>query len=130
MRKTKDYIKVEDCVHGGLYRLYCRNFEYGVYDEVNRAFTGIRTKFKFVFLFQEYHWDTSTDFGTAKPIELIEMSGLEYGEVSEHIYVKVTEDMIKRGEILDSIKIGTVVPVENKKLRNYLDKKIKKLKGR
>lgn len=130
MRKTKDYIKVEDCVHGGLYRLECRNFTYGVYDERNRSFIGIRTKFKFVFLFPEYHWDTSSDFGTAKPMELIEISDLEYSEVSEHVYEEVTDEMIKGGEIPPSIKVGTVVPMENKKLRDYLNRKIKELKGR
>lgn len=66
-----DYIAMQDCKGGVLYRIDSRNLYTGVYDEVTQGFTGIRTKFGDRYLFEEYHWDKGMPFGTVKPIEPI-----------------------------------------------------------
>jgi len=72
-----DYLPMEDCVHGGFYKIRARNFSCGVYDEKQKAFIGIRYKFGDVFLFPEYHWDTGEPHGTCKPKKFIKMCPLE-----------------------------------------------------
>jgi len=62
-----DYIPLENCVKGRLYKLHSRNLAAGVFDG-KRGFIGIREKFDQRYLFTEYHWD-SPAFATAKPIE-------------------------------------------------------------
>ena len=72
-----DYIKIEDCGDGGLYRISSRNLTFGVYKESCKGFIGIREKFGDEFLFAEYHWDTGSPFGTVRPIEFLEACPLE-----------------------------------------------------
>ena len=38
IREDQDYIKIEDCIHGGLYLIRARNFDYGVYNEENKSY--------------------------------------------------------------------------------------------
>lgn len=66
------YLKPEECVEGGLYRIHSRNLAYGVYKAEQRGFVGIREKFGSHYLFTEYHWDNGPPFGTVRPIEFIE----------------------------------------------------------
>lgn len=67
-----DYIPLDECEHQGFYRIRCRNFDYGVFNERTKGFVGIREKFGSTYLFTEYHWDTGAPFGTVTPIELLE----------------------------------------------------------
>lgn len=62
-------IPVGECKPGWLYQLNSRNLDYGVYDESQKGFIGIRVKFGAKYLFTEYHWDTGPPFGTAMPIK-------------------------------------------------------------
>src|SRR5579872_5414717 len=71
------YIKPEECVNGGLYRIHSRNLAYGVYKADVRGFVGIRNKFGSNYLFTEYHWDNGPPFGTVRPIEFIEQCPVE-----------------------------------------------------
>jgi hypothetical protein len=71
---ASEYIKINDCKVGTLYRLHARNFSYGIYAGESRSghgFIGIRYKFKDVYLFTEYHWDDGPPFGTVKPFTAI-----------------------------------------------------------
>jgi len=76
----KPYIPLEECKHGGLYKISARNFSLGVYDEKAKGFIGVRTKWSDVYLFTEYHWDTGEPYGTVRPKELV---GQYPGEVFE-----------------------------------------------
>lgn len=69
-----EWIALEDCEHGVLYKIAARNFRIGIYDEPTKSFVGIRTKFDRRFLDKEYHWDTGEPYGTAKPIGRLEAS--------------------------------------------------------
>ena len=72
-RKIEGWIPMDECVHGGLYRLASRNLCIGVYTNEQSGFIGVRTKFTDKFLFVEHHWDSGPPCGTAKPIEMLEM---------------------------------------------------------
>lgn len=74
IENIEEYISLDDCIHGGLYRVYARNFSLGVYEKEKQGFIGIRHKFKMKFLDLEFHWDTGPPYGTVKPIELLEHS--------------------------------------------------------
>lgn len=68
-----DHIKMEDCIDGGLYRIFARNFSLGVYRKDSKGFIGVREKFGFEYLFTEYHWDTGPPCGTVNPKLFLEM---------------------------------------------------------
>lgn len=63
------YVRVPDLQERGLYRLYSRNLDLGVWDG-KEGFIGIRTKFGERFLFKEIHFDLDKYFGTVRPVEL------------------------------------------------------------
>ena len=63
------YISLAECKHGHIYYIDSRNLTYGIFNKETKGFTGIRTKFDDVYLFEEYHWDTGAPYGTAKPLE-------------------------------------------------------------
>ena len=79
-----EYISLNNCVHGGLYKVSARNFSLGVYTGKEQGFIGIRHKFTMVFLDLEYHWDTGPPYGTVKPIEFLE-------HYSSHISISNSE---------------------------------------
>lgn len=62
------YIELDECIHGHLYKLHCRNLSIGIFNYKNSCFVGIRRKFIDEFLDIEYHYDTGAPYGTAKPI--------------------------------------------------------------
>lgn len=98
--KTKNYLHINQCKNGYLYRIHARNSNFGIYREKEKDFVIRRTKFDNTFLFEEFHWDTSEDFGTVKPLKEIEKSPFNlikqkgnYIENNEiHIYLKKFED--------------------------------------
>lgn len=61
-------ISIEECKDQYFYRISSRNLGFGVYNEENKGFTGIRKKFDFEYLATEYHWDTGAPFGTVMPL--------------------------------------------------------------
>ena len=70
---NKNWLPIEKCIHGGLYRIRARNFSIGVYDEKRQIFIGIREKFGDRYLFPEHYRDLDRHSGTVKPFELIDM---------------------------------------------------------
>jgi len=68
MISTKDYIKINKCVDGGLYSIEARNGVFGYWNSSSESFTLRRCKFGSIFLFDEYHWDIGAPYGTVKPI--------------------------------------------------------------
>ena len=73
----EEYLSLDECIDGGLYRLYGRNFQLGVYTKRHQGFIGIRHKFSFEFLDLEFHWDTGAPYGTVKPITYLEKCPLD-----------------------------------------------------
>ena len=67
-----EHIPFSQCKHNGLYLLRARNLFIGVYNEKNKEFMGIRTKWGERFLDCEYHYDAGTPYDTANPIEFLE----------------------------------------------------------
>ena len=75
-------IPMNECKNGGLYKIDSRNLAFGVYNEAQQGFVGIREKFGNEYLFTEFHWDTGEPFGTVCPQELLEMCPLP--DIREH----------------------------------------------
>lgn len=65
-----NYIKEQDLLDESLYLIVARNASVGIWNKNNHSFTIARNKFGF-YLFEEYHYDYDTSFGTAKPLELL-----------------------------------------------------------
>ena len=123
--KNSDYIKIEDCIHGGLYKVDCRNFSYGVFNKKDSSFIGIRHKFGYTYLFSEYHWDSGPPFGTAKPLGFIKKCDLPDDLIIDHEMVIITQEMIDRGEVSPHLKAGVETFQSNTKLEKWLRKNIK-----
>lgn len=82
------FIALNECEHGYVYKIRSRNLSMGVFNKESNGFIGIRLKFKYEFLFTEYHWDTGASLGgTVKPIEII-------CKLPEDIEIKETLDTI------------------------------------
>jgi len=75
MEENKNYIPMEKCKDGWLYRIDARNANLGIYNATKKTFYIRRDKWGFIHLFEEYHWDTGEPYGTAKPLEEIEFAG-------------------------------------------------------
>jgi len=71
-----DHIPLGQCRHGYTYRIRSRNLSVGVFNKETRGFVGLREKFRSVFLFTEFHYDTGAPFGTVWPIVEIEQCPL------------------------------------------------------
>lgn len=65
-------IPLSECKHRFLYRIFSRNLAFGVFDENNSGFVGIREKFGRFYLFTEHHRDTGAPYGTVSPLEELE----------------------------------------------------------
>jgi hypothetical protein len=121
--ELKMRIPLEECKHGGLYRISSRNLSLGVYDERHHGFTGIREKFGEFFLDTEFHWDTGAPFGTAHPKELLEMVPEEIG-VDHSVEVEYTEEVKKEhGIVSTSVEMGDLIRVQNDALFKWLEGK-------
>ena len=64
----ENYIPLDQCITGPLYRIHSRNLKLGIFDG-KTGFIGIRLKFGFKYLFTEYHWDQGPPYGTVQPKE-------------------------------------------------------------
>jgi hypothetical protein len=78
MKNNKNWLEVDDLLHGGVYLLNARNLQLGLYDNRIKGFYGIRRIFGNKLIDIEYHWDTGKDgdphTGTAKPVKLLNHS--------------------------------------------------------
>ncbi len=87
------FIPMDKCIHRGFYKIYARNFDYGVYDEDKKCFYGIRFKFGETYIFPEYHWDTGAPHGTVQPLEFLKMCPLSWifddQELEDWIYEEI-----------------------------------------
>ena len=63
------YLPVEKLKPLHLYKLHARNASWGIWHPERKVFVISRFKFKDNFLCSEVHWDLSSHFGTAKPLE-------------------------------------------------------------
>lgn len=86
VENIEDYLPLEKCEHSGLYRVDARNFSLGVYNEKDKGFIGIRTKFTMVFLDLEFHWDTGAPYGTVKPSEFLEWCPVYVDEKNDKLF--------------------------------------------
>jgi len=71
-RDLKEYIKIKECQDGYTYFINARNSHVGIYKSSDKSFTISRFKFGHNYLFDEYHWDTGSPYGTVKPVHMIE----------------------------------------------------------
>jgi hypothetical protein len=85
------YLKMNELKHGYLYKIKARNAEYGIWDKNEFGFVISRFKFDLNYVFEEYHWDASEDFGTAKPLEEIEKSPFTKFDEHDSILVYLNE---------------------------------------
>lgn len=69
---TDQYISMNDCEDGYLYKIIARNAKIGIYCAKDRCFKISRNKLNLNFIDTEDHWDTGEPFGTVKPLEKIE----------------------------------------------------------
>jgi hypothetical protein len=103
-RRKMFSIKLKDCVNGGLYHVYARNFNIGVYNEKAKGFIGIREKFGKEYLDTEYYWDEPQN-GTCQPSRFIEMCPLT--NVSQGEFCPAPNDGIykQNKELFDWLKV-------------------------
>jgi hypothetical protein len=112
-------IPLEECKHGGLYRIHSRNLSLGVFNEQSQGFIGIREKFGCYYLFTEYHWDTGPSFGTVSPVEFLEMYP---GDPVESVTRPATQQDVDE-RISPKIEVGEEIRGENRDLFEWLGKK-------
>jgi len=86
MTNLTNYIALEDCINRHIYKIYSRNLEYGVFRADTSGFIGIREKFSYEYLFEEYHHDRGSPFGTVYPLEDIGIlpDNIEVREYTDH----------------------------------------------
>jgi len=130
-----NYIHLENCKDRMLYRIKCRNFSFGVFNEATKGFIGIREKFKSRYLFTEFHYDIGAPFGTVHPIEELEMlpEGIDAVDIYGGSIDKDTKRMIAfnkdehiwyfldTGEKSKEIK---AYAISNPKLKEWLEQAI------
>ena len=71
--RLKNIIEFNNCKNGYLYRIEARNAHLGIFNKEKDGFIILRTKFSSRYLFVELHWDRDDHFGTAQPIEELEL---------------------------------------------------------
>jgi hypothetical protein len=106
MTLSKDYLRIEDLKDNHSYKIYARNAYVGIYVESEKAFIISRYKVgPNPRIHHEYHWDTSEQFGTAKPLELIEKCPLEiknyYNDYEENEMLKYLDMLEENNPIIN-----------------------------
>lgn len=82
-----EWIKIEDCKDGWLYKILARNAPLGIYCVEKKAFIISRFKGNANFLYPEEHWDTGEPFGTVKPITPLELAPIFTTDNNKLIYL-------------------------------------------
>lgn len=94
-----EYISIENCKHGYLYKIHSRNLSYGVcskYEKGITGFLGIRTKFGDKFLFEEFHYDNGPDeAGTVKPLKCLKKCPLKDISYNYPLFLWLEKTIIK-----------------------------------
>lgn len=94
IEEVENYIKIDQCKNGYVYKILARNGIFGIYNSLDYSFTLSRFKFSSNYLFDEYHWDTGEPFGTVKPIEEIEKLPENMDENEILVYLNKLTDNI------------------------------------
>ena len=68
----KDYLKINELEENCLYDINARHASVGIWLPDRKSFLISRWKFGRNYLFEEIHWDASTNYGTVKPFKKIE----------------------------------------------------------
>jgi len=98
-----NFIFLEKCVDGHLYRINARNGHYGVFNQDTGGFTLARGKFNNLFLFEEFHWDTGPPFGTVKLLgDLGEIDTKDRKALLE--YLNLLESGYRDGKFTEELK--------------------------
>lgn len=106
-----EYIPLEDCQHGYVYKINSRNLEFAVFDAPCDGFIGIRYKLGSRFLFTEYHHDTGPPHGTATPLK-------EICRVPDDVEISTRAEDKKTGCHVFAKLFDIEYPVVKKKLDN------------
>lgn len=136
---AKGYIRIPDLDERGLYRIYSRNLDLGVWDGKG-GFIGIRTKFGSRFLFTEYHFDFSEHHGTVRPVQITDWLPEDIELIEGHSVCDVCDELEpqfdrERGETADERwfhKSGRTdhsvhaVHKQNEPLFNWIDERLQK----
>lgn len=62
-------ISRDQCKNRQFYRIRSRNLNFGVFREETGGFFGLRQKFDYIYVFEEFHWDNGPPYGTVTPLE-------------------------------------------------------------
>lgn len=132
------YIPLEECKDRVLYRIRSRNLSFGVFNENQSGFVGIREKFGMRYLFTETHWDADESHGTVTPIESLESLPDDIdvretlGTIDDETKRKVAFDKpVKDGGkgwyYIDTGEPGNIMPcsISNTRLFNWIEEKKK-----
>ena len=115
-------ITLEECKHGGLYRIDSRNLSFGVFNKPSQGFIGIREKFSLEYLFTELHYDIGPPYGTVHPIEFLEMYP---GNPIEVVTRPATQEDVDV-RISPKLELGEEFRGENEELFKWLKEKRQK----
>jgi len=123
-----NYIPMSECIFRRVYQIDSRNLSYGVYDGKG-GFIGIRTKFNNKYLFTEFHYEASKDFGTVNGHVDISINVPENIPICEHLRIIDSktgrEIYFSKGWSYKDTDERTVsilpVIVENKELFEFLE---------
>lgn len=137
MKNPEIKIKLDQCIPNGFYLISSRNLVFGVFNPKTKGFVGIRKKFDNLYLFEEYHWDTGSPFGTVVPLEFLEMcplTDLREGWTEILTPEKREEWIVRDMELCeitreeaeeDALKVGQKYFEQNQELFDWIDKKSK-----
>lgn len=122
----REYIPLDKCEHGRLYRIFSRNLSLGVYNADSLGFIGVRHKFGHDYLFTEYHWDLgAAQCGTVKPYEALDLYPGEVWESRVHTVTQEEVDaaLAKGLSAKELPTVGRDYYQDNHELRKWLDDK-------
>ena len=88
-RASVNQIPQDELKDGGFYKIFARNFSYGVYRAKSKGFIGIRTKFGNQYLDTEYYFESER--GTAFPKKFLEECSVR--PISEYIDNKPNQEL-------------------------------------
>jgi len=82
-----NHLPMDEMKEGYLYKVNCRNADYGIWRASENSFVIRRTKFHSTYTFEEYHYDTGPPYGTARPLKVLELSPFK-DEDYKHVVVE------------------------------------------
>lgn len=88
-----EYIKIEDLIDRGLYKIEARNASAGIWVADKQYFLIRKYSFGDIYGFTEDHWDVD-DRGTAQPLELIEVLPDDFNIKDDNAVLNILEEYI------------------------------------